>query len=417
MTNIVARNLAPRVTDLMEHFPAVIIEGARQVGKSTLATHLAAAGTRVLNLDLEEVRSAARADPAGLIQHAEGAMIVIDEIQRMPELTLAIKAAIDADRRPGRFLMTGSSSLLRVRGTADSLAGRAARVRLYGLSQGEIRGHREDAVAAIVADPGQWSGSAPALARDEYVGILATGAYPELQDMPARLRGAWIDSYLEGIVGRDLPELRQQVRPARSMSVLRTFAARPSAELVKAKLAQETSVPTSTISSYVDLLHDVDLVASVPPWTPNIAKREIGRPKSFVVDSAVAMRLARITTGQLEHLQHREMLGALLESFVAAELLRQSTWSDVDYELFHYRDRDGDEVDLVIECEDGSVIGIEVKASSSYIGRQFAGLSRMRDRLGDRFVAGFVLGTADHGYRYADRLYGAPIAALWGEGA
>ena len=197
------------------------------------------------------------------------------------------------------------------------------------------------------------------------------------------------------------------------MAVLRTLAGRQSAELVKAKIAEETSVPASTITSYLDLLHDVGLVASVAPWTPNLAKREIGRPKTMVVDSALAMRLARLTPGQLSTLAYSESFGAMLEAFVAAELLRQRTWSDVSFDLFTYRDRDGHEVDLVMEFNDGSVVGVEVKSATSFSASQFAGLARLRDLLGTRFIAGVVLNTGAQGYRYADRLYGAPVSALW----
>jgi predicted AAA+ superfamily ATPase len=172
-------------------------------------------------------------------------------------------------------------------------------------------------------------------------------------------------------------------------------------------------VPPRTITGYLDLVHDVGLVASIPPWTPNLANREIGRPKTFVIDSAIAMWLARLTPAQLTQLERGEAFGALLEAFVAAELLRQRTWSARRFDVFHYRERDGDEVDVVVEFDDGTVIGIEVKAAVSFTARQFKGLARLRDRLGARFIAGIVLNTGTSGYRYADRLYGAPISALW----
>ncbi|WP_188744772.1 DUF4143 domain-containing protein [Agromyces bauzanensis] len=197
------------------------------------------------------------------------------------------------------------------------------------------------------------------------------------------------------------------------MAVLRTLAGRQSAELVKARLAEETAVPSRTITGYLDLVHDVGLVASIPPWTPNLAKREIGRPKSFVIDSAVAMWLARLTPAQLMQLEYGEAFGGMLGAFVAAELLRQRTWSARRFDVFHYRERDGDEVDVVLEFDDGTVIGIEAKAAVSFNAKQFRGLSRLRDRLGARFIAGVVLNTGTSGYRYADRLYGAPVSALW----
>jgi len=411
---LIARHAEPVAAELLEHFPGLVIEGARQVGKSTMARNLAAPGAVIMNLDDEQARAAARADPAGFVAQAGEAQLIIDEVQRMPELTLAVKSAIDRDRRPGRFILTGSSSLLHVRGTADSLAGRVARLALYGLSRGEFAGIADDWVVAVTQGADRVSSFGTGIVRADYLRLLAIGGYPEVQRMTDRVRSSWIDAYVEGIVGRDLTELRRDVRPARSSALLHTLAARQSAELVKAKLAEETSVPPSTITGYLDLLHDVGLLASIPPWTPNLAKREIGRPKTIVVDSALALRLARLTPGQLSRLEYGEAFGAMLEGFVAAELLRQRTWSERSYDVFHYRDRDGTtEVDLVLELDDGSVIGVEVKAATSFSAKQFRGLAKLRDQVGERFVAGFVLNTGQSGYRYADRLYGAPISSLW----
>ncbi|MFT4189096.1 MAG: ATP-binding protein [Aeromicrobium sp.] len=417
MGELIGRHVTGVAQELLDHFPAVVIEGARQVGKSTLAAQIAEPDAVVRNLDHDQVRAAAEADPAGFLAEAGDRQLVIDEIQRFPELTLAVKASIDSDRRPGRFILTGSSSLLRVRGTADSLAGRLARLRLYGLSQGEITGRRDDFASALVEDAASLTGFVTTTTRADYPGLLAAGAYPEARRLSGRLRDMWIDSYLQGVIGRDLVELRREVRPPRLMAVLRTLAGRQSAELVKAKLAEETGVPARTITSYLDLLHDVWLIDSLPPWTPNLAKREVGRPKAMVVDSGLALWLARMTPDQLTRLEYGEAFGSMLESFVVAELLRQRTWSALRFDIFHYRDRDGDEVDVVIELDDGSVIGVEVKSAMSFNAKQFKGLARLRDRLGDRFIAGVVLNTGQEGYRYADRLYGAPISALWEGGA
>jgi predicted AAA+ superfamily ATPase len=410
---LIIRHSAPVAREYLAHFPGLVIEGARQVGKSTLVRQIADADALVMNLDQEQVRAAASADPAGFVAAAGSRQLVIDEIQRAPELTLAVKASIDADRRPGRFLLTGSSSLLRVRGTADSLAGRVGRLTLYGLSRGEVLGRDDDFVAQVAANPSGVIAATSSLDRAMYAEMLATGAYPEVRDASSRIRSAWLGAYLEGLVGRDLPTLRREVSPARSMAILRTLAGRNAAELVKATLAQATSVPASTITSYLDLLHDVGLVASITPWTPNLAKREIGRPKAIVIDSALAMWLARLTADQLARIEYSEAFGAMLEAFVSAELLRQQTWSRRRFDLFHYRDRATEEVDLICELDDGHVVAIEVKAATSFSARHFTGLARLRDRLGERFLAGIVLNTGAAGYRYADRLYGAPISALW----
>lgn len=413
MTTLISRHAAPVAVEFLQHFPGLVIEGARQVGKSTFANQIAETDAVRVNLDDEQTRAAASADPTGFVGQGRDRQLIIDEIQRMPELTLAVKAAIDGDRRPGRFILTGSASLLRLRGLADSLAGRVARLTMYGLSRGELGGTIDDFAGNLIADPAGLERTVSALTRADYAQILASGAYPELREAAPRIRSAWLDGYLAGVVGRDMAELRREVQPMRTMSVLRTLAGRQSSELVKAKLAEETAIPPRTVTGYVDLLHDVGLVASIPPWTPNLAKREIGRPKTYVIDSALAMWLARMTPEQLERIEYGEALGAMLESFVAAELVRQRTWSGRRFDVFHYRERDGGEVDLVLEFDDGSVIGLEVKSAMSFSAKQFRGLAGLRDKLGDRFIAGVVLNTGAAGYRFADRLYGAPVSSLW----
>lgn len=413
MDTILERHAAPRALELLRHFPGLVIEGARQVGKSTLATTLVGDDAVVVNLDDEQTRSAALADQAGFVAQAGSRPLVIDEIQRLPELTLAVKASIDRDRRPGRFIVTGSSSPLRVRGTADSLAGRVARLTLYGLSRGEVLRSADDFATAVVAEPDRLRSVMSTWSRAEYAQMLATGSYPEVRDVSGLVRDYWMEGYLQGIVGRDMTELRKEVRPARAAAVLRALAGRQSAELVKAKLAEETAIPTRTITGYLDLVHDVGLVGSLPPWTPNLAKREIGRPKTFIIDSGLALWLARMSTEQLTRFEYGEAFGSFLEAFVAAELLRQRTWSTERYDVYHWRDRDADEVDIVLELGDGRVIGIEVKSATSFNAKQFNGLRKLRDQLGEKFVAGIVLNTAITGYRLADRLYGAPVSALW----
>ncbi len=413
MSALYDRHLEPIAVRALEHVPALILEGARQVGKSTLALRVAAPSAVVANLDREAVRGAAAADPEGFVRQAGQGQLVIDEIQRLPELTLALKAAIDEDRRPGRFILTGSSSLLRVRGTADSLAGRVARLTLYGLSRGELTADRDDFAAAIAESLTSLVSFRSEPDRDAYADLVGAGSYPELHRLPAELRGAWIDDYTQGVIGRDLSQLRKEVNPARARAILRILAGRQSAELVKATLAAEAGIPASTVTGYVDLLHDVGLVASIPPWTPNLSRRETGRSKAVVLDSALAMRLARVTVAQLKQFEYSEAFSSFLEAFVVGELLKQRTWSRRDFELFHYRDRAGPEVDAVLEFDDGRVLGIEVKASTSFSAKQFAGLAALRERAGDRFIAGIVLNTGKTGYRYSDRLFGAPVSALW----
>jgi uncharacterized protein len=412
MSELIERHSESVAREMLTYFPGLVIEGARQVGKSTLARQLVADRDALyVTLDDDDTRDAAAADPAGFLKRAGEATMVIDEIQRLPELTLAVKASIDQDRRVGRFILTGSASLLRVRGLADSLAGRVGRLDLYGLSQGEIAGvpddfpaaamHLEDLVDGWVSD------------ETDYAAAIATGSYPEVTALPPRMRRRWFDGYLAGIVRRDLGELRKEVSPARVESLLRALAGTQSGELVKSKLATTTSIPASTITSYLDLLADVGLVSTLAPWTPNLRKREVGRRKALVTDSGLALHLTRVTVEQLGQTAYRETYGAMLEGLVAAELLKQQTWTSAEFDLYHFRDRNGLEIDLVLEFAGGRILAIEVKASTSFKGDQFNVLRTLRDELGDRFIGGIVLNTGEKSYRYADRLYGLPISSLW----
>ena len=410
MSELVKRNLSPVVARYLQHFPAVLIEGARQVGKSTLARQVAP-DAEVLNLDHQHHLDAARADALGVLS-AAGGPVIVDEIQRLPELSRTIKALIDEDRRPGRFILTGSASLLRMIGTQDSMAGRVARVNLYGFSAGERMGVA-DAFVDAIARGVEYPQFATEWTREDYVRQCVEGAYPEVVGLPPDLRGVWLDSYLAGIIQRDLLQLRRQVQPARAQVMLKLLAAEQSGETVKAKLGQRGDVPANTVGAYLDLLADVQFVAPIKPWKPNLARREIGKPKTLVLDSALAIHLAGVSETQLRNRHQPEAFGRFLEGLVAAELLKQRGWSTTPYEVFHYRDTDGEEVDLVLELTDGRIIGVEVKAALGFQARQFAGLARLRDRLGDRFVAGIVLGTGQVSYRYADRLWGLPVASVW----
>ena len=398
---------------MLSVFPGIIIEGARQVGKSTLATMLAPSA-RLANLDEDAVRSAAQADPALLV--TSDRTIIIDEIQRLPELTLAVKTSIDNDRRPGRFILTGSSSLLKVKGLADSLVGRVGRLTLYGLSRGEMAGHLDDFASAalrLAKDDSAVVDFHTTTSRQDYATMLEKGSYPEAITLTPRVRGLWYDSYLTGMVFRDLHEQRTQYDPERGLAVIRVLAGHPASELVLAHLARDARIPVTTAAGYVDLFRSTGIVASIPPWTPNLSKRESGRPKTFVLDAGLALRTARITASQLLATENLESFGCFLEAMVDAELLKQQSWSASEHTIFHFRDRNGWEVDALLELAGGGVIGIEVKASTTFKGDQFNGLRRLRDSLGPRFVAGFVLNTGQVGYRYAERLYGLPIAALW----
>ncbi|TIH37169.1 ATP-binding protein [Subtercola vilae] len=413
MPELIERNLLPFAREAQEAFPVLVIQGGRQVGKSTFAQRLAQGReSRLFTLDNEASLDAARADPRGFVDQNPAATIVIDEVQRAPGLILAVKASVDRDRRPGRFILTGSLNLLRLERTPDSLAGRAVTVALHGFSQDELARRRGD-FASAVRQGARFVDFATTWQRNDYVEALSRGSYPEAQGLSGRLRNVWLDSYLSRILQRDAVEIRRDTQPARLDSVMRLLAANQSGELVKARIAAQANIPASSIGGYLDLLETLFLIATLPPWTPNLTKREVGRAKAIVNDSALAVRLSRLTENQLKSFDGSDHLGALIEGLVVQELMKQSGWSDEEFELFHYRDRNGVEVDVVIEFADGSVFGVEVKAGKTFKAEHFSGLSALAARAGERFLGGVVLNTSDQGYQFSRGLYGLPISALW----
>jgi predicted AAA+ superfamily ATPase len=416
VNDLIERHALASARHCLDVFPIVTLEGARRVGKSVLAGLMVADRShRVVTLDTSAVRRLALADPEGFATQWPDGTLVIDEIQRVPELILAVKAAVDADPRPGRFVLTGSSDLLRLERTPDSLAGRAATVTLRALSQGEIRASHDDVaellvrLAAGAVNP--WN-VVSAVTRAEYAQIVAAGGYPEAFALSDRDRATWVDSYLRRIVQRDVKDI-SRADSRRLLSVLRVLAANQAGELVRARIASDTGIPVSSVATYVNLAETLFLADELPPWTPNLTDREVGRTKAVITDPALAVRLARIPPASLADPLKGEYLGPLLEGFVATEVAKQRTWSAHQYELFHYRDRVGPEVDLVLEFDDGRVFGIEVKASRTIQEAHFKNLRHLRDKLGERFAGGLVLNTAGQGASAGDRLWSLPVSAVW----
>jgi predicted AAA+ superfamily ATPase len=411
---VISRTAADQAAELLAVFPALVIEGARQVGKSTLVSLLdPGRPTAVRTMDDPEVRDAAIADPRGFVDQMPDGLLVIDEVQRLPEITVAVKAAIDRDRRPGRFLLTGSADFLRQSATTDSLAGRAVTLRLLGLSQREYDAAAGDFPHALVG----WLASrqlpdVPGEPRSTYLERIARGGYPAVAQLSDRTRAIWLDGYVSGLLSRDAVDL-MRVEPTRLMTLIRLLAANQSGELVKARVARDAALPAASVTPYLDLLRRLFLIDLVPPWTPNLTRREVGRPKCVVTDPGLAARLVGATASSLEGVPAPASLGGLVEGLVVTELLAAATVSETNLRLYHYRDRNGVEVDLVAELDDGSVIGIEVKAAQGNSAAQFKGLRFLRDSLGDRFRGGVVLSMAGGTYRYAEGLWGLPISALW----
>ncbi|MGL5865047.1 MAG: ATP-binding protein [Dermatophilaceae bacterium] len=392
--------------------PVVVVAGPRQAGKSTLAARVVEeAHGSWLTLDDAAVLDAARADPTGFVGGRRG-LVGIDEAQRVPELLLAIKAEVDADRRPGRFLLTGSTRLLGAPRLADSLAGRMEALTLWPFTQAELSSQSS---APTLIDSAFNESLAelnpPAVARAEVLERAGAGGFLPALDRTGRRRTAWFDSYVSGVIDREVRALTDATYLRELPRLLRICAARTSGELNVTDLARDLGLSRSTTDSYLAHLEAVFLIQTVTAWSTNLTARVVRRPKLTLTDTGLA---ARLLGGRVRN--DAELAGRLIETFVAGELRAQAEWSEVRPELFHYRDRDGIEVDFVLESGDGRVVGVEVKAGATVRAEDLRGLRLLENRLGADLAAGVVLCTAPQPRHLGGRLWIMPISALWADG-
>lgn len=399
--------LASCVDAALADTPVVIVAGPRQAGKSTLAAHVVGGhGGTLLTLDDRVNLDLATSDPVGFLAGREG-LIGIDEAQRVPELLLAIKADVDRNRRPGRFLLTGSTRLLGSPRLADSLAGRMEILPLWPFIQAELEATSTGLIDACFAD-GPSGLTPPAVGRAEILERARQGGYLPALERGGRRRDAWFDSYVAGVVDREVRAVTDAVYLRELPRLLRLVAARTAGELNVSDLARDLDVSRPTATAYLGHLEAVFLVQAIPAWSANLTARAVHRPKVVVTDTGLAARLlgARVGTDL-------QLAGRLLETFVANELRAQAEWSVARPGLFHFRDRDGLEVDLVLETPDGRVVGVEVKAGATVRAEDLRGLRLFEQRLGPEFASGIVLCTAPGVAHLGGRLWSVPFSALW----
>lgn len=390
--------------------PVVLLHGPRQCGKTTLAQAIGEReGYAYLSFDEDVVRAAAEADPVGFVDDLPD-KVILDEVQRVPSLFTALKLAVDRRRTPGRFLLTGSANVLLLPKLADSLAGRMAVLRLHPLAQCELALHASDFLDTLFT-------AGFRLQRGERLGrqlaeLIAAGGYPAALARPAgRRRVAWYRDYLDTLVQRDVRDLAR-IRSLDALPRLLSLAAVQTAQLFNVSdLAAPFQLSRPTIADYVSLLEQIFLLERLPPWHSNRISRLVKTPKLHLGDTGLACALLGVDAAGLAN--DRPLLGQLLETFVFQELRRQASWSGEPLSFFHFRDRDGAEVDIVIERGARALAGVEIKAAATVTARDFSGLRKLREAVGERFACGVVLYDGDATVSFGDRLYAVPIPALW----
>lgn len=401
------RFLAPAVKEALSDTPVVFLEGARQVGKSTLAQMLVPEAA-CFSMDDLGVFEAARRDPVGFVRDLP-VPALLDEVQRVPELLLSVKAAVDRDRRPGRLLMTGSANVLLLPRVADSLAGRMSVRRLWPLSQGEIAGQRSDFLAAAFGTASPFVAFENA---DNMLERVLLGGFPSvLTRVNERRRDEWFQDYLNALVQRDIRDLANPAGLTDLPRLLRALAARVGSLLNWADVARDANLNAQTLRRYFALLEATFLVYSLPAWARNTTKRLAKAPKLHFTDSGLAASLLGASRERLE--RDRALFGSLLETFVAAELGKQLGWSRVRARLYHYRTHAGQEVDFVLEDASGRVVGVEVKAAATVTSGDARGLRALAEDAGAAFHRGFVLYWGDPAVPLGNGMFALPHSALW----
>lgn len=408
--SLLNRNAATIVRDALTDTPVVVLNGPRQVGKTTLTQRIGYHGSHdFVTLDDEPSLEAARQDIRNFVTRPVDTF-VIDEAQLEPRLFRAIKAEVDRDRRPGRFLLTGSSRLLSAPDMAASLVGRVETIELWPFSQGELNGVTDTFVDALFESPIQLIRNGR-LSRQQVVDRIITGGYPEIVNRPQRRRAQWFKSYLTTVTESVIRDISTIERVAEIPKLLHLCAARTANELNVSAVASDLLLPGRTVDSYLELLARAFLIERIPAWSTNLSKKVIRRPKLVVTDTGLAAHLIGASSSTTD--RPGGPFGQLLETFVVNEIRKQLTWSVEKPSLWHFRDRDGAEVDLVLEHPDGRVVGIEVKATSTPSAADLRGLRYLADRLGDRFHFGVLLHTAPEATRFGPNIAALPVSALW----
>jgi hypothetical protein len=403
------RLICSRIAEAMSDTPVVLLAGPRQAGKTTLVHQFSDKGMQYLTLDDELTLMSAKADPVGLIRSLDRA--VIDEIQRAPSLLLAIKKSVDEDRRPGRFLLTGSANLMTLPNVADSLAGRMETLSLLPLSQSEIEGRTINWLDSVFSK--QIPKPSNKAQDDHLVDRVLRGGYPEALSRPtARRRVTWAKQYTDALIQRDVRDISGIEKLDLLPRFLRGLAQTAGQMCNYTKLGGQFGLDGKTAAKYISVFEQMYILRRVNVWARNRLNRIVKTPKLQFIDSGLLAALLELTDEEVQ--TDRTRFGNVLETFVYGELLKATTTSNGDFTLLYYRDTDKVEVGFVIENTFGQIIGVEVKASATVKASDLIGLKKLSTLAGEKFKMGILLYDGDETLPLGNNIWAAPISSLWG---
>ena len=398
--------------DAIEDSPVILIHGTRQCGKTTLALQLGEAlGYHYISFDDDLQRQSAIADPIGFI-HSLPEFVILDEVQRVPELFTSIKMSVDQNRKAGRFILTGSANILLLPKLADSLAGRMEIIHLRPLACAEISGQKPNFLKQLfagdfgeAANRGQYRRLGESLAE-----TIVKGGYPAALARPTEKRRAnWYRDYITTIVQRDVQDLTRIQRLEMLPRLLSMAAGQTSRLFNASKLGSPLALSTPTIREYLTVLEQIFLIEQLQPWHSNRLSRLIKTPKLHIADTGLACALLGVTSEMLW--QDRALLGQLLETFIYQELRKYADWHEQQLSFFHFRNRDKVEVDIIIE-QGLKIAGIEIKAAATVTASDFKGLTKLKESVGSQFAAGVVFYDGESIVPFGDKLFAVPTSLL-----
>jgi len=405
------RNIFSTVTRRLKSMPVILIIGPRQCGKTTLSKTIGhELGMGYISCDNIATLASIQFDPAGFLNN-QTRPLIIDEAQRVPEIFLPIKVDVDDNRKPGRYLLTGSANPLLVPKLGDGLTGRMGICNMWPLSQGEIRGVKENFLKSLFGNE-HWKVDYPILSQHEIIAILMKGGFPNVvAAASSEERREWCNDYLFNALQKDINDLSKIEHFSQMPSLLYGIANRIGSPLNVNSLTDLIRTSEATIRRYIELLKSLFLLYPLPSWSRSMDKKLSKTSKIYFSDTALLLQSMDFDEERLLKLPN--VLGQVFENFVVMELVKQASWSSEPVKLYHYRTHDQKEVDIVLESPSGKIIGIEIKLSSIVRKDDLKGLMSLKEYCGADFLKGIIFYTGGKTLPFGDSFTALPIAALW----
>lgn len=408
---MIERKIKKKLLEALLDSPVVLLHGARQTGKTTLVKSIAENEHKAKYITFDDVTvfSAAQNNPMEFINnYSEN--LVIDEVQRVPEIFLALKNSVDKNRKAGKFIITGSANVLMLPKISESLAGRVEVITLLPFSQSEISNTETNFIDDIYSNSFNFNHYSKK--KNDLVKRVLTGGYPEMLYRKDRQRqNAWFNSYLTTILQRDVREISSIEKLSELPTLLNIFATRAGTLLNFAELSRSSAIPQTTLKRYTTLLEAIFIIYLLPAWSGNLSKRLIKTPKLYLNDTGILSHLIGFDEEKI--FTDPNSWGRLLENFVLMELSKQTTWSKYNLKLYHYCSSSGQEIDFLVERSDGKIIAVEVKATSKITAADFKNIKAFEEDNNPKFLRGIVFYTGNEPIPFAKNLFALPLNALW----